>query len=313
MPDPPIIDAHIHFWDPQLLTYAWLASVPALRRPFRPEDIQPGSVRIDGLVFVEADCRPSESLAEVDWALSLSTPRRPVVGVVAGAFGTSSADVELAGLAGRPAVKGVRHLLQDKRPGWCRDPQFVGAVQSLTPYGLVFDLCVRHHQLAEATALAEQCPEVTFVLDHLGKPRVRPHPERGWLLDIERLAALPNTRCKLSGLTSEVLGPMGSGPAEGLFRPFLEHAVQSFGPARCLFGSDWPVASRTVTYEGWFDHVVSALHGLSAAEIGQVLGGTADEVYRLSDQPRHLSASTGRGDRLPTGPDPQAGGERAWH
>jgi L-fuconolactonase len=281
MPDPSVIDAHIHFWDPAHLSYAWLDSVPDLRRAFRPDDVQTGSVVVDGVVFVEADCRPAQSLAEVEWVMSLSPSAMPVVGIVAAGLASPSAESDLEQLGRHKDVKGVRRLLQDTPPGFCLEPPFVRQVRSLARRDLVFDLCVRHQQLAEATALVEQCPEVTFVLDHLGKPRVRPVPDRSWLADIERLAALPNVMCKLSGLTSEVVDSVGSGAHRNLYQPYLEHALQTFGPSRCMFGSDWPVASLTVTYEGWFDHVAAALTPFSETEIRQVMSQTAQRTYRL--------------------------------
>jgi L-fuconolactonase len=314
MPKPPVIDSHIHFWDPSRMRYAWLDQLPGLRRAFRPEHLQTGAVRINAMVFVEADRRQSEALTEVEWASALSAPSRPpVAGIVAAAaLESPGADGELDALAGSRDVKGVRRLLQDTRPGFALEPSFVRAVQSLAGRDLVFDVCVRQHQLAEVRALVEQCPEVTFVLDHVGKPRVGPLPDRSWLVEIERLAALSNVRCKLSGLTSEVLDPIGFGGQSGLFRPYLEHAVQQFGPSRCMFGSDWPVASLTVTYEGWYEYVLAALMDLSAAEIAQVLGGTAVQVYRLA--PTRLGhLHSGRDDaKVPTGPDRQEGGEDAW-
>jgi L-fuconolactonase len=266
------------------------------------------------MIFVEADRRRSESLAEVEWVLSVPSSERPVAGVVASAsLELSSADDELDALQVHPQVRGIRRLLQDARPGFCLEPEFIVGVRSLAQRGLVFDLCVRHHQLAEATALVERCPEVTFVLDHLGKPRVRPFPDRTWLLDIQRLAAHPNTRCKLSGLTSEVLDPLGSTARTGVCQPYLEHALQTFGPARCMFGSDWPVASLTVTYEGWFDCVTDALTGFSANETGQVLSQTAAEVYGLA-RPEGSDGSSGHDDAtVPSRPDRRGGVESAWH
>lgn len=307
-----VIDAHIHFWDPDRLHYAWLDSVPTLRRSFRPEDLQAGSVQIDGLVFVEADRRPSESLAEVEWALSLSSPFRPVVGVVAAALDGPRIDADVKALGRNDFVKGVRRLLHDVRPGFCLEPAFVKAVRSLAQRDLAFDLCVRHEQLAEVVALVEQCPDVTFVLDHLGKPRVQPFPERSWLVDIERLAALPNTHCKLSGLTSEVADSIGSGTEQSLFQPYLDHALQTFGPARCMFGSDWPVASLTVTYEGWLDCVTSALAAFAGSEVDQVLRQTVTRVYRL-DQTQYVDSSAELNDaRVRMGPDREGGGEDTW-
>lgn len=305
-----VIDAHVHFWDPERMHYEWLDSVPALRRAYLPGDIATGSVRIDGMVVVEADRRPSESLAEVAWTASLSSPSRPVAGIVAAALDSPAADLDLGSLARHPMVKGVRRLLQDLPAGSFLEPTFVDGVRSLARHGLAFDLCVRHEQLAEATTLVEQCPEVRFVLDHLGKPCVRPVPDRSWLVDIERLAELPNTWCKLSGLTSEV--PDLTGATASLYHPYLDHALQTFGPARCMFGSDWPVASLTVSYEGWFDHVTAALAGFASTEIAQVMGKTARHAYRLAPSRAPGDSAVSDEAVASTGRDGTGGGEDRW-
>ena len=83
------------------------------------------------------------------------------------------------------------------------------------------------------------------------------------------LAARENVVCKLSGLTTEVADP----------HPYLERALDVFGPDRCLFGSDWPVASLTTSYEHWLE-AVSRL--LGKGERQTVLAGTAERVSRLS-------------------------------
>lgn len=300
----PVVDAHIHFWDPARLHYSWLPG--ELRRAFRPEDVDLGQVPVEGFVVVEADRLPTEALAEVDWFLSLSSPARPIPAVIAAAaLGEPDGAAEIQALSRRPEVRGVRRLLQDERPGFSRDAGFVAAVRSLGERGLTFDLCVRHHQLAEAVELAAQCPQVTFVLDHLGKPRVRPHPERGWRSDIERLAALPNTHCKLSGLATEVLDPVATCARPAPYRPYLNHALQTFGPSRCLFGSDWPVSSTATTYEGWFDHVVDALAGYSSDDVAAVLGATARSVYRIGP-------AGGADAKVRTTADRRGGGELTW-
>jgi L-fuconolactonase len=314
MREPSVIDAHVHFWDPERMRYPWLDTRPDLRRAFRPEDIRSGPVQIEAMVVVEADRERSQSLAEVEWAVSLSSPSRPVLGVVAAVeLESPTASVELELLSRRPEVKGVRRLLQDLPPGFCLEPAFVSGVESLAQWDLVFDLCLRQHQLVEATALVTQCPDVIFVLDHLGKPSVQPSPERSWLTDIERLAALPNARCKLSGLTTEVLDPPRVAGPGGIFRPYLEHALQSFGPDRCMFGSDWPVASLNVTYDGWVDHVLAALTAFPATDTEQVLRRTAAEVYRLAAPRRPSDWSESDEANLPPRPEREPGGETAWH
>jgi L-fuconolactonase len=212
-----IADGHVHFWDPDRLHYDWLPD--ELRRPFLPSDYDGGA---DALVFVQADCRADEGLAEIEWVESLGAAAAIV------AFAPLERAPDLRELASRPLVKGVRRLLQGEP-----DALFaavVPGVRACGESGLVFDACVTAPQLPRLVGLARACGDTTIVLDHLGKPRVLDP----WRADVAALAALANVRCKLSGLTSEL------GPDAG-FAPYLRHALDVFGPERCLYGSDWPL------------------------------------------------------------------------
>ena len=212
-----IADGHVHFWDPDRLHYDWLPD--ELRRPLLPPDYDGGA---DALVFVQADCRADEGLAEVEWVESLGAAAAIV------AFAALEHGPDLREVAARPSVKGVRRLLQGEP-----DALFAAVmpgVRACGESGLVFDACVTAPQLPRLAALARACGDTTIVLDHLGKPRdLDP-----WRADLAALAVLPNVRCKLSGLTSE-LGP------DADFTPYLRHALDVFGPERCLYGSDWPL------------------------------------------------------------------------
>jgi L-fuconolactonase len=122
-------------------------------------------------------------------------------------------------------------------------------------------------------------PQVRFVLDHLGKPEIRKGKLEPWREQLLRLAALPNVCCKLSGLITEAA--WHAWRPEDL-KPFIDAAVESFGPSRLLLGSDWPVC----TLAGSSADVMAVFHDyfaqFSAVEQAAIFGGTADRVYRLS-------------------------------
>jgi L-fuconolactonase len=124
--------------------------------------------------------------------------------------------------------------------------------------------------------LVDRCPDVLFVLDHLGKPRITAEDFTPWAAALTRLAERPNVRCKLSGLMSEAPAHRRTTSA---LRPWLEHALTAFGPRRCMFGSDWPVLAGVGSYAQWCDTVLDALVGLSEEERGWVLSGTATATY----------------------------------
>ncbi|GGO67158.1 hypothetical protein GCM10010910_28300 [Microbacterium nanhaiense] len=122
-------------------------------------------------------------------------------------------------------------------------PEFVAGARTLAAEGLAFDACVRWTQLADAAALAAAAPELRIVLDHVGKLPVSP-ATRGdgdvarWADGIRRIAERPRVHCKLSGLPAESSDDW-TGDA---LTPFLDVALEAFGPDRLIYGSDWPVS-----------------------------------------------------------------------
>jgi L-fuconolactonase len=274
-----ILDAHVHFWDPAARRYAWLDGQPALQRRFGPGDYDAGGHDVAGMIFVQSDCRDDEALDEVRWVLELAARDPCVRGIVAYAplqLGAAAREA-VAAVAAQPGVVGVRRLLQDEPEWFLGDGDLADGVRLLADHGLPFDLCVRDHQLAAVDALVARCPEVVFVLDHLGKPAVHARRLDPWRADLARLAAHERVVCKLSGLATEA-APDWRAAELG---PYLDHALEVFGPDRCMVGSDWPVCTLATDAAAWFDLVLDAVAGLSADERDAVLHGTARSVYGL--------------------------------
>lgn len=285
MTPPALVDSHVHFWDRGRFRYDWLTDAsPALQRDFLPEDLAPElvaltRVRPAGLVFVQADCRSQQGAAEVEWAHRLARSGADLLGVVAHVPLEKGlwCEPELERLVRTaPLVTGVRRLLQDEPPGFVTDRALVAGTQLLARHGLVMDLCVRQPQLGEVVDLVDRCPDVLFVLDHLGKPRVAPEEFAPWAAALTRLAERPNVRCKLSGLMSEA--QPGRRTSSDV-RPWLAHALTAFGTSRCMFGSDWPVLAGVASYHLWCETVLDAISGLSEEQRRSVLSGTAAATY----------------------------------
>jgi len=275
-----IVDSHVHFWDPVARHHDWLAEVPSLNRRFGPEDYDPSQRALRGLVFVQADCRDEEALAEASWVARLAASSPSIGGIVAYAPVHLGVAVEphLDMLADEPLVVGVRRLLQDGPLEDITDQRLIAGVRLLAERNLRFDVCIRHAQLPAATELVAACPDTTFVLDHLGKPPVAGGGLDPWRAHLKRLASYPNVACKLSGLSTEA----APGWRDADVLPYLEHALEVFGPRRCMIGSDWPVATLRTTVARWFDIVVGLTETLSAEDQTAVLGGTAESIYGLA-------------------------------
>ena len=134
-------------------------------------------------------------------------------------------------------------------------PDVLRGLAAVAEAGLVYDLVVRPHQLAAAYETARLLPDLTFVLDHAGKPPIASGELRPWAGAVHLLAALPNTVCKLSGMVTEADWDRWS--VEDL-RPYADRVLDAFGPRRLMFGSDWPVCRLAATY--WRSSVSAAIH-----------------------------------------------------
>jgi L-fuconolactonase len=273
-----LVDAHVHFWDPGARDHAWLAATPELDRPFLPAQLDPGRHTIEAAIVVQADCRSEQALDEVAWFGALAEDEPRIRGVVA------FAPLEHAGLLGPhldalledPLVVGVRRLLQAEPVEFLERRDLIAGIRRLAPLELTFDACVVHRQIPALTGLARACPDVTFVLDHLGKPDVRGRRLDPWRADLRTLGRRANVVCKLSGLGTEA----GPGWTAATVRPFLDHALEVFGPERCLYASDWPLVTVDGSHERWTDAVLDALAPCGAGERAAVLGETARRIYR---------------------------------
>jgi L-fuconolactonase len=158
-----------------------------------------------------------------------------------------------------------------RRAAWAR---------AVAAAGLVYDLLVRPGQLPAARRAAELVEDLPLVLDHGGKPPIAAGEWEPWASEVARLAQLDRVHCKLSGLVTEA--PWASWRDDGVQR-YAERLLECFGPARLLFGSDWPVCTLAASYAEVLDLARAVVAPLDADERAAVLAGTAREVYGGGD------------------------------
>ena len=274
------IDAHQHFWRYDAAAYPWIsADMPALRRDRLPADLKPllDAQRIDACIAVQA--RADE--AENEFLLRLAD-ENPWIAAVIGWVDLFADDAgeRLARWKQHPRLAGVRHLLQDDADvaATLADPRFDRGVHAVQAHGLVYDVLVRGAaQLAQTPAFCARHDKHWLVLDHLGKPEVGGNDDARWRTALNELAAMPHVMCKASGLVTEVVGwPTGA----ATLRPYLDAALEAFGPQRLMFGSDWPVcllrddyAAVAAIVDDW------ANTALSVEERAALWGGSAARCY----------------------------------
>lgn len=278
-----IVDSHVHFWDPQRLRYTWLDGIEALNRPFLPADFDKacGAVHVEKIVFVQGDCLPTQSRDEVAWVSSLAERDPRIAGIVAFAPLERGAGAReaLASLAKNRLVKGVRRLLQSEADvRFCLQPDFLAGVALLAEFGLSFDICIKHPQLAASIEMVRRVPQVKFVLDHIGKPDIKGQQFEPWKAEIRELSKLPNVCCKVSGLVTEADHDHWRSSD---LKPYIDHVLGAFGPDRVLFGSDWPVVQLASTYTRWVETLLDAV-AVSPAEQRKLFRENAITWYRLA-------------------------------
>ena len=274
------IDAHQHFWryDPE--EYGWIdSSMGCLQRDFLPADLKPELRRagFDGCMAVQA----RQTVEETRWLLELADSAPFVQGVI-GWVDLRSTDVrsQLARFARHPKFRGVRHIVQseaDER--FLMQPEFLRGIGALEEFGLTYDILIYSRHLPVAAEFVERFPKQTFVLDHLAKPLIKSGTIHPWDTHLRKLAAFPNVYCKLSGLVTEADWTAWK-PEH--FAPYLDIAVECFGPERLMIGSDWPVCRVAASYSEAMSLIIDYLSKYPEGVRAALLGGTAEKLWRLS-------------------------------
>ncbi|NED82584.1 amidohydrolase family protein [Streptomyces sp. SID11233] len=280
---PRIVDAHHHIWDLSVRDQEWITGeeLAPLRRDFSLTDLEP-EARANGVtatVLVQTVTVPEETPE----FLALADGSDLVAGVV-GWSDLTAPDITdtlaaLRALPGGDRLVSLRHQVQSEPdPEWLLRADVLRGLAAVADAGLVYDLVVQPHQLPAAVRAAELLPGLTFVLDHAGKPPIATGGPLPWADDLRALAALPNTACKLSGLVTEA-DPHNWTVKD--LRPYADTVIDAFGPARLMFGSDWPVCRLAATYTEVVEAAHALVSGLAPDERAAVLATTAERVYGL--------------------------------
>jgi L-fuconolactonase len=189
---------------------------------------------------------------------------------------------ELEELRQHKILKAIRRLIQNQPdPDFCIRADFIAGLRLLPPYDLAFDICVFHHHLPNVIKMVKQCPEVRFVLDHIGKPAIKAGVMDPWRQHIKELAALPNVHCKISGVSTEA--DHRNWTREQL-KPYMAHAIDAFGFDRVMYGGDWHVLELAGTYPQWVEIVDWVVEDATPEEKRKLYRDNAQSFYRLDER-----------------------------
>jgi L-fuconolactonase len=273
---PAMLDSHVHLWDLAVRDQAWIPAGSPIRRSFDVGDLRSAlaGTPVDSVILVQVINDADETADFIASAKNVDIIR----GVVGWADLTSAGfAAALSALTSTGYLLGLRHqaLAEADPAAWLRSPEVRRSLAVLDAAGLPFDLMVRPAHFPAALAAARGHPSLQFVLDHLGKPSIASGELEPWESGLRALAAEPNVACKLSGLQT-IASPDWTYPE---LAPYLDIALEAFGPSRLIFGSDWPVSSQAAPYSRVCQVAQAACSTLSGDERAAVLAGNARAIY----------------------------------
>ena len=285
MPNFPIIDAHVHLWDPDVVRMTWIDGDPVLNKKMLPEKFarHNGKVDVEGIVYLETGAVPHYTLLEARWAATELARTEPKIKAVIAAAPVEYGDKTRSYLKAlteiSPLIKGIRRITQGEAdPRFCLEPGFVRGAQLVSEFGFSFDLCMNAKQLEASIELVRQCPNTQFVVDHIAKPNIKERLLEPWRARMTQIAALPNVVCKLSGVATEADRDHWTVPD---IEPYVSHVLKIFGEDRVLFGGDWPVLLLAGSYERWVAAVDELTQAWSPAAKRKLWVENAKRVYRI--------------------------------
>lgn len=295
-----LIDAHMHLWSLSRQYYGWLQDDPLPNNPAGDMSLIAGrdylvgdylsdlaGVEVEACVHVECGLPLKDQLAETRWLETLADVTRLPTAIVAGArLEHPAAGIELAAQAARPRVRGVRQILNwhaDPLKTYTprdllRDEAWLNGFGRLARHELSFDLQIYPSQMQSAAELAGRHPETTIILNHAGMPTDRdPAGLKTWRDGLAALARHQNVSAKISGLAM-----VDRSWTPDSLRPFIRTVIDTFGPERCLFGSNFPVEKVHGDFARHLEAFMDAISVFAAADQALVLEGTARRIYRLA-------------------------------
>ena len=280
----PIVDTHQHLWDLQRFDLAWLeGDYAALRRDFTLDDYEEdcAGLGVVATVYMEVGVASFDQEAEVAYITELCrSPHNKVAGaVVSGRPGSAGFGEYARRLAQTPEIKGVREVLLDRSPDQFLAAEYLQDIDRLGDLGLRFDIEIEASRLCEAAKLVRHCAATRFILDHCANPDIESGNLSSWQRDVAAIAGHDNVVVKISGLLSRA-GRAGFGPRD--LAPVIDHLLDSFGAARVMFGSDWPLCTLAGPHRDWVSAVKAVVSGRSDEDQRRLFHDNAVRFYALS-------------------------------
>ncbi len=281
-----LLDTHQHLVYREKASYGWTKDIPPLAEGnFTLDDYKTltEGLGIGGTLFMETGVDDPDYQQETRFVKSLAdNSDNGMIGLISSirpesdeAFETWLEETIEMGVVG---YRRILHVMPDDTS---QSDIFRNNVRKIGVSGKTFDICFLPGQLPVACELAKACENTKLILNHCGVPDIAGDGLDPWRQDIKALAQIPNVICKLSGLMA-YCAP-GTSSLETI-EPYVDHALNCFGPNRMVWGSDWPVVNLAKGLPEWIAVTRKILGKLSADEASSIAYGTAQTVYKVKIQ-----------------------------
>lgn len=276
-----LLDTHQHLLYRDKLTYAWTDNLPVLaERDFTIAEYQALTVdrAVAATIFMEVDA--CDYRAETRFIGELAKdPANRIVGLISSCRPETNEGFEawLEECSTLPVV-GYRRILHEVPDETSTTDTFRNSIRKIGTQGKVFDMVFRVDQLGIAHDLAASCDDMILVLDHCGVPDIASGEITGWRDAISKIAQLPHVNGKLSGILAYCAE--GAANIESV-KPYVDHMIDSFGPSRLIWGSDWPVVNLKSDLPQWIDVFRELIADLSIDEQTAISNGNARRFYGI--------------------------------
>ena len=253
VPDVPIIDTHIHLFDPRRPKgIPWPPKDDAVRyKPALPERYVALTSKLGIVGAIEVECSPL--IEDNQWVLDVAAKAPVMVGMIRNLQpGEAGFRVEFERLRKNPLYLGIRYGNL-----WGRDlgtelkkPEFVAGLKELAAAKMILDSANPNLKLlGDLRRASDLVPELRIMIDHL--PGMDAPTDKAGLAQYEEvlrsLSARKQVYVKVSAVLRKKDGVVISDGA--YYRPKLDEMWQRFGEDRVVFGSDWPNSDGLGTYE----------------------------------------------------------------
>lgn len=295
-----IVDAHHHLWDLSVNDYPWLmrrgerrffGDPTPIQRNYELHDFRSdiGDLPVVQSVHIQVGIAEAAAVDETRWLQAVADNDlawgMPNAIVAYADLSSQSFAMQLAAHRTSANLRGIRQILgrhstEDRGSGSSQlldNPTWKNNLRQFAGTGLSFDLQLTPSQLATSFQVFSCCPELPVAICHAGSPGAEPAEFDVWRTGMKLWGSLPNAYCKLSGFG--MFDPTWSAQR---VQSHFEVVCEAFGPARLMFGSNYPVEKLVKPYANvWYEYANICKH-LSAEDQSALFASNAARFYRIN-------------------------------